>query len=73
MQKAMSFKDIAIVRVKGSSYRTHFWYMSKDDAVTLMYNSNVIDKKNVLYCFFLYKRWLCATPKKKLIIKKTEI
>ena len=48
MQKAMSFNDAAIVYVKGSAYRIHFWYMSKDDAISIMNNSNLIDKKGVL-------------------------
>ena len=47
MQKAMSFNDVAIVYVKGSAYRIHFWYMSKDDAVSIMNNSNLNDKKGV--------------------------
>ena len=47
-QKAMSFNDVAIVYVKGSAYRIHFWYMSKDDAISIMNNSNLIDKKGVL-------------------------
>ena len=32
MQIAMSFNNVAVVYVKGNSYRIHFWYMSKDDA-----------------------------------------
>ena len=48
MQKAMSFNAVAIVSVKGNDYRTHFWYMRKDDAISLMHNSNLIDKKGVL-------------------------
>ena len=48
MQKAMSFNDAAIVYVKGSAYRIHFWYISKDDAIRIMKNSNLIDKKCVL-------------------------
>ena len=48
MQKAMNFNDIPIVYVKGNTYRTHFWYMSKDDAIGIMNNSNLIDKKVVL-------------------------
>ena len=31
IQKTMNFNDVAIVYVKGSAYRIHFWYMSKDD------------------------------------------
>ena len=47
-QKAMSFNDVAIVYVKGSAYRVHFWYTSKDDAISIINNSNLIDKKGVL-------------------------
>ena len=47
MQKDMSFNDVAIVYVKGSAYRIHFWYMSKDDAISIMNNSNLIDKIGV--------------------------
>ena len=54
MQKAMSFNDVAIVYVKGSAYRIHFWYMSKDDAISLIDNSNLINKKSVLQLFLLY-------------------
>ena len=48
MQKAMSFNDVAIVSIKGNDYRIHFWYMSKDDAISIMHNSNLIDKKGTL-------------------------
>ena len=48
MQKAMSFHDVSIVYVKGSAYRIHFWYMSKNDAISIMNNSNLIDKNGVL-------------------------
>ena len=47
MQKAVSFNDVAIVYVKWSAYRIHFWYMSKDDAIGTMNNSNLVDKKGV--------------------------
>ena len=48
MQKAISFNDVDIVYVKGSAYRIHFWYMSKNDAIRIMNNSNLIDKMGVL-------------------------
>ena len=48
MQKAMSFKNVAIVSIKGNDYRIHFYYISKNDAITLMTNSNLIDKNGVL-------------------------
>ena len=47
MQKAMNFNDVAIVFIKGSDYRIHFWYMTKDDPIIIMNNSNQ-DKKNGL-------------------------
>ena len=50
----MSFSNLAIVYVKGNAYRIHFWYISKDDAITIMNNSNLIDKKGVFYDFFYY-------------------
>ena len=48
MQKSVSFNDVANVYVKGSAYRFHFWYLSKDDAINIMNNSNLIDKMGVL-------------------------
>ena len=48
MQKTVSFNDVAIVYVKGNAYRIHFWYISKDDAIKIMGNSNLIDKMGVL-------------------------
>ena len=47
VQKAMSFNDVSIVFVKGNSYRIHF-YMSNDDAISMMNNSNLIDEKDFL-------------------------
>ena len=43
----MSFNDVAIIYVIGSVYRIRFWYMGKDDAISIMNNSNLIDKKGV--------------------------
>ena len=42
----MSFSNVAIVYVNGSSDRIHFWYMSKDDAISITSNSNLVDKKS---------------------------
>ena len=54
MQKAMSFNNVAIVYVKESAYRTHFWYMSNDDATNTMNDSILIDIMGVLKDFFYY-------------------
>ena len=48
MPKAMSFHYVAIIYVKGSAYRIQFWYMSKDDAISIMNNFNLNDKKGFL-------------------------
>ena len=48
MQKVMSFKNVAIVSIKGYDYRIHCCYISKNDAITLMTNSNLNDKNGVL-------------------------
>ena len=54
MQKSIDSKNIDIVYVKGNVYRIHFWHMSKHQrkrkrkAISLMTNSNLIDKKGIL-------------------------
>ena len=45
----MSFNVVGIVYVKGSAYRIYFWHMSNNDAVSIMNNSNLIDKEGVSY------------------------
>ena len=47
IQKAISFNDVAIIYARGSAYRIYFWYMSQDDAISIMNNSNLIDKIGV--------------------------
>ena len=54
MQRAVSFNDVTIVYIKGSAHRIHFWYMSKDDAISIMNNSNLADENGVLKFFLLY-------------------
>ena len=41
MQKSMNFNDVSIVSVKRSDYRTHLWYMSKDDIINIIKNSDL--------------------------------
>ena len=45
--KTVSIKNLAIVYSKRNAYRIHFWNISKDDAINIMYNSNLIDRKGV--------------------------
>ena len=72
IQKAKSFNDVAIVYVKGSAYRIHFWYLSKNDTINIMNNYNLVDKMGVLYFFLLYiknewvqLRWINLLSKKQ--------
>ena len=44
MQKAMNFNDVATVSIKENGCRIHFWYMSKDDAISIMNNSSLNEK-----------------------------
>ena len=53
MQKAINFNDVATVYVKGSACWVYFWYMRKIDAISIMNNSNLFDKKGV-FNFFYY-------------------
>ena len=48
MQKAISFNDAAIISVKGSDYRISFWYMNKHDAINIIKNWNLNEKKGLL-------------------------
>ena len=48
MRKAMNFNVVVIVSIKGNDCRIHFWYMSKNDAIVVMTNSNLNDKNEIL-------------------------
>ena len=48
MRKAISFNDVAIASFKGSDCIIHFQYMSKNDAINVMKNSNLNEKRRLL-------------------------
>ena len=50
----MNFNDAAIVYIKWSDYRIHFSYLSKDDEINIMNNSNLSEKKWIIIIFLLY-------------------
>ena len=56
MQKAVNFNNVAIVSVKKGDYRIHFWYMSKDQAINIMNNSNLNEKMSVSIEKNFYKK-----------------
>ena len=47
MQISMRFNNVTIAYVKRSVFRTHFCYMSKDDAINIMNGSNLVGKMGV--------------------------
>ena len=53
----MNFNAATIVSIKGSDYRIHFWYMSKNDAISIINNSYLDKKKMNCYKIFftIYK------------------
>ena len=67
MQRAINSNDVAIY-VRWSDYRIHFWYMSKDDAINIMKNSDLSGLWIVMNFFATYEKWV----KELLIIKKKE-
>ena len=48
MQKAKNLNDVAIVFIKGNDYRIYFGYMSKDEAISIVNNSNLNEKTGSL-------------------------
>ena len=48
----MNFTDVAIVSIKENDCRIYFWYMSKNNAIVLMTNSNLNDKNGILKNLF---------------------
>ena len=48
MQKAMNFNNVAIVSVKRNYCRINFWYLSKDETINIMKNSDLKEKSESL-------------------------
>ena len=70
MLKVMNFNGVAIVSIKGNNYRIHFWYRSKNDAISIMNNSSLIEKTGLLYFFSLYikNEWNNLLSKKQRLL-----
>ena len=43
MQNTMSLNDFEIAFLNGTWYRIHFWYMSKDEAITFLKNVYLLE------------------------------
>ena len=48
MQKTMSFNNVAIVFVKENVYRINLWYVSKDEPMNFIRNTDLIEKNETL-------------------------
>ena len=68
MQKAINFNDVAIVSIKGSDYRIHSWYMTKNDAINLL-NNSVLDNKGVSKWILLHIKHLLRAHLEELILE----
>ena len=55
MQKAVNCNNVVIVSVKSSDYRIHFWYISKDNAISIMNNSKWSKWCVIKNLFIIYK------------------
>ena len=56
IQKAMNCSDVAIVSIKGNDYRIHFWYISRNDVINIINNSDLNEKCGLLQTFVvIYK------------------
>ena len=53
MQKTTNFNNVVIFSVKERDYKIIFWYMSKDDAINVMKNSDLNKISRLLQIFFL--------------------
>ena len=65
MQKALSFNGLVILFVKRSHYRIYFWYISKDEAVSILNNANLCEKsgsllkyKKIIFFLFRCEKWI---------------
>ena len=81
MQKVMNFNIVTIVSVKRSDYRILFLYMSKNDTINILKDSD-LNEKNVSLSFFFFviyknewnnllsKKQRCYNKHSKRLLKK---
>ena len=53
-QKCNELKNIAIIRIKKSVSKIFVLFMTKREAKELIVNSNLTNKKGILYIFFYF-------------------
>ena len=71
--KANSMHNLAIAYNNDSAYRIHFVFVSKNDALNLMKNALIIDKRGVLLILLQIKLLLKYLVKALLAVRILEI
>ena len=62
----MNFNDVAIVSIKGNNYRIHFWYISKNDTINIMNNTNLNEKSDYkFFSLYIKDEWNNLLSKKQ--------
>ena len=62
----MNFNDVAIFSFKESVYRIHFWYMRKDEAISITKNSDLNEASDFFLLYKYKKKLLHINPKKPI-------
>ena len=52
----MNFNNIAIVSIKESDYRIHFWYMNINDVINIMKIFSLNEKSGIVINFLSYMK-----------------
>ena len=52
MQKAVNFNDVVIASIRGNDPRIHFWYIRKDNTISIMNNSSLNKKNWIMIAFY---------------------
>ena len=71
MQKAVNFNDVAIFSFKVSDYRIHFWYMRKNEAISITKNSD-LNEESDFFCCINIRRNYCILTQKSLLEQAKE-
>ena len=71
MQRAISFKDATMVYVNGNHYRTHFWFISKNEALNFSRNVSFTQKSRSVILVILKLKNINFTYTKSLSLLVT--
>ena len=71
----MNFNDVAIVSIKENDHRIHFWYMSKNSAISIMNSSDLkkVDRYNFLLFYIKNDGTTYYETKRDLILNRDNV